>query len=74
MIHTFRLITFFGVGDARLLADGISEALVTTEAGLCVAIPALLCHAWLTRLAKRHATVLETKIASLVSEKRTKGT
>ena len=74
MIHTFRLITFFGVGDARLLADGISEALVTTEAGLCVAIPALLCHAWLTRLARRHATVLETKIASLVSEKMTKGT
>ena len=67
MIHTFRLITLFGVGDARLLADGISEALVTTEAGLCVAIPALLCHAWLTRLAKHHATVLETKIASLIS-------
>ena len=71
MIHTFRLITFFGVGDARLLADGISEALVTTEAGLCVAIPALLCHAWLMRLARLHATVLETKIASLASEKRT---
>ncbi len=71
MIHTFRLITFFGVGDARLLADGISEALVTTEAGLCVAIPALLCHAWLTCLGRRHATVLETKIASLTTEKET---
>ncbi len=67
MIHTFRLITAFGVGDARLLADGISEALVTTEAGLCVAIPALLCHAWLTRLARRHATNLEAKISSLCS-------
>ena len=67
MIHTFRLITFFGVGDARLLADGISEALVTTEAGLCVAIPALLCHAWLTRLSKRHATNLESKITSLTT-------
>ena len=67
MIHTFRLITAFGVGDARLLADGISEALVTTEAGLCVAIPALLCHAWLTRLSKRHATNLESKITSLIS-------
>ena len=74
MIHTFRLITFFGVGDARLLADGISEALVTTEAGLCVAIPALLCHAWLTRLARRHATALETEISSLVSENGTEGT
>ena len=67
MIHTFRVITAFGVGDARLLADGISEALVTTEAGLCVAIPALLCHAWLTRLAKRHATNLESKITSLTT-------
>ena len=67
MIHTFRLITAFGVGDARLLADGISEALVTTEAGLCVAIPALLCHAWLTRLSKRHATNLESKITSLIT-------
>ena len=67
MIHTFRLITAFGVGDARLLADGISEALVTTEAGLCVAIPALLCHAWLTRLARRHTTNLEAKISSLCS-------
>ena len=67
MIHTFRLITAFGVGDARLLADGISEALVTTEAGLCVAIPALLCHAWFTRLACRHATNLEAKISSLCS-------
>ena len=67
MIHTFRLITAFGVGDARLLADGISEALVTTEAGLCVAIPALLCHAWLTRMARRHASNLEAKISSLCS-------
>ena len=67
MIHTFRLITAFGVGNARLLADGISEALVTTEAGLCVAIPALLCHAWLTRLSKRHATNLESKITSLIT-------
>ena len=67
MIHTFRLITAFGVGNARLLADGISEALVTTEAGLCVAIPALLCHAWLTHLSKRHATNLESKITSLIT-------
>ena len=67
MIHTFRLITAFGVGDARLLADGISEALVTTEAGLRVAIPALLCHAWLTRMARRHATNLEAKISSILA-------
>ena len=65
MIHTFRLITFFGIGDARLLADGISEALITTEAGLCIAIPALLCHAWLSRRIRHISTALEARIVTL---------
>ncbi|MEM6916971.1 MAG: MotA/TolQ/ExbB proton channel family protein, partial [Verrucomicrobiota bacterium] len=39
MIHTFQKITVFGTGDAKPLAGGISEALVTTEFGLIVAIP-----------------------------------
>lgn len=49
MIHTFDLINLYGTGDAKTLAGGISEALVTTEFGLIVAIPALLLHAWLSR-------------------------
>ncbi|MDC0259383.1 MotA/TolQ/ExbB proton channel family protein [Verrucomicrobiales bacterium] len=49
MIETFRLINIFGTGDARTLASGISEALVTTEFGLIVAIPALILHALLSR-------------------------
>ena len=57
MIHTFRLITMFGTGDARLLSGGISEALVTTEAGLMVAIPALLIHAWCLRRVRRNASL-----------------
>ncbi|HUG11019.1 MAG TPA: MotA/TolQ/ExbB proton channel family protein [Opitutaceae bacterium] len=52
MINTFKLITVFGTGDARSLSSGISEALVTTEFGLYVAIPALLIHAVLNRKAK----------------------
>lgn len=52
MINTFKLITVFGTGDARALSSGISEALVTTEYGLYVAIPALLIHAVLNRKAK----------------------
>ncbi len=42
MISTFDIITEFGTGDPKLLSGGISEALVTTELGLIVAIPALL--------------------------------
>lgn len=49
MIETFRLINIFGTGDAKSLASGISEALVTTEFGLIVAIPALIAHALLSR-------------------------
>jgi len=52
MIKTFKLITVFGTGDARALSSGISEALITTEYGLLVAIPALLLHAVLQRTAK----------------------
>src|SRR5690606_3298314 len=43
MISTFDVITEFGTGNPKLLSGGISEALITTELGLIVAIPALLC-------------------------------
>ncbi len=52
MINTFRLISVFGTGDPKMLSSGISEALVTTEFGLIVAIPALLIHAFISRKAK----------------------
>ena len=42
MISTFDVITEFGTGNPKLLSGGISEALITTELGLIVAIPALL--------------------------------
>ncbi|MHC5040283.1 MAG: DUF3450 family protein, partial [Planctomycetota bacterium] len=44
MISTFDVITLFGTGDPRLLSGGISEALVTTQVGLIIAIPLLLIH------------------------------
>jgi len=52
MIKTFKLITVFGTGDARSLSTGISEALVTTELGLYVAIPSLIVHGILNRMAR----------------------
>jgi biopolymer transport protein ExbB len=52
MINTFNMITIFGAGDPRTLSGGISEALITTEYGLIVAIPALLVHAFVSRKVK----------------------
>jgi biopolymer transport protein ExbB len=52
MIATFKLISSFGSGDPKLLAAGISEALIATATGMAVAIPALLLHAFLSRKAK----------------------
>lgn len=47
MIRTFAIITEFGVGNPNLLAEGISIALVTTQAGLVVSFPSLLFHVYL---------------------------
>ncbi|MBD3343783.1 MAG: hypothetical protein GF401_01820 [Chitinivibrionales bacterium] len=44
MIHLFKVITDYGTGDPKILAGGISEALVTTQTGLAIAIPVLLVH------------------------------
>jgi len=52
MIATFKMISSFGSGDPKLLAAGISEALICTATGMAVAIPALLLHAFLSRKAK----------------------
>jgi biopolymer transport protein ExbB len=67
MIHTFQLITVFGSGDAKLLSAGISEALVTTEVGLVVAIPALLIHAFLSRRVRRAVTLTQQSAVAFVN-------
>lgn len=59
MIETFQLITVFGTGDAKSLSSGISQALVTTAEGLIVAIPTLVVHGALSRMAKRKLGLLE---------------
>ena len=48
MIRVFTEITVQGTGNANALAGGISEALITTAAGLVVAIPALVMHRFFT--------------------------
>ena len=59
MITTFKLMTLYGAGDASSVSSGISEALVTTEMGLIVAIPALLAHALMSRKVKNLFSRLE---------------
>ena len=48
MVHTFEIIEMFGFGNPVLLADGISEALLTTQAGLLVAFPLMLAYNYLS--------------------------
>ena len=59
MIKTFTLITVFGTGNASKLSSGISEALVTTEMGLIVAIPTLVIYGYLAQQTERRLSLLE---------------
>ncbi len=67
MIKTFKLITVFGTGDAKSLSSGISEALITTEFGLIVAIPALIIHAILNRKAKGVVSSMEQTAVGFIN-------
>ncbi len=49
MITTFDVLALFGTGNSRAMAGGISEALITTQTGLLVAIPGLYMHNFLSR-------------------------
>ncbi|MFB3079356.1 MAG: MotA/TolQ/ExbB proton channel family protein [Lysobacterales bacterium] len=67
MIATFQMITLFGTGDPRMMAGGISTALVTTVLGLVVAIPLTLFHSFLQGKAKALIQVLEEQAAGLIA-------
>lgn len=69
MIITFQAITLFGAGDPRLMAGGISQALITTVLGLCVAIPILLMHNIVQTRAKSLTDMLQHKAVALVASK-----
>ena len=66
MIKVFAVITAQGVGEPRVLAGGISEALVTTAAGLTVAIPSLLFHRILRRRVDELVVTMEQEALKLV--------
>lgn len=67
MIITFQAITLFGAGDPKLMAGGISQALVTTVLGLTVAIPTLLLHQLVQSRAKNISELLEQEAVALVA-------
>lgn len=67
MIRTFQIITLFGTGDPKLMAGGISEALVTTMLGLVAAIPLVLLHSWLSSISKTVVDVLEEQGTGIVA-------
>ncbi|MBE0567798.1 MAG: DUF3450 family protein [Krumholzibacteria bacterium] len=73
MINTFRVITLFGTGDPKLMSGGISEALITTELGLIVAIPIMLMHTFLQRRADHIVGDMEEKAVALTNIIQTRG-
>ena len=62
MMTTFDVISVFGTGNAKAMAGGISEALITTQSGLLVAIPGLFMSGFLSRRAVRMENCLDELI------------
>ena len=69
MIATFQAITLFGTGDPKLMANGISQALVTTVLGLVVAIPLLFLHSLLAARSRSLTRVLDEQAAGLIARR-----
>ena len=68
MIGTFQSITLFGTGDPKLMASGISQALVTTMLGLIVAVPLLFAHAMIHARGQRFIQILDEQSAGLIAK------
>jgi len=69
MIETFQSISLFGTGDPKLMANGISQALVTTMLGLCIAIPLLFLHSLLASRSKALVQILDEQTAGIISRR-----
>ncbi len=66
MINVFSAIVVHGSGDTAILADGISQALITTAAGLIVAIPSLFVHRYLSRYIDDLSVEMEAEAIKLL--------
>jgi biopolymer transport protein ExbB len=67
MIETFQSITLFGTGDPKLMAGGISQALITTVLGLMTAIPLILLHSIVASKSRRCINILEEQSAGIIA-------
>ena len=68
MIKTFQVITLYGAGDPKMMAGGISQALMTTVLGLVVAIPMVLLHTVVSGKSRKIVNILQSQSAGLVAE------
>ena len=69
MIKTFQAITLFGTGDPKLMAGGISTALMTTVLGLVVAIPTVVLSTMLNTRSKNILFILQEQSAGIIAER-----
>jgi biopolymer transport protein ExbB len=69
MINTFQAITLFGTGDPKLMAGGISQALVTTVLGLVVAIPMVFISTLLNTRSRGIINILQQQSAGILAER-----
>lgn len=69
MIATFQSISLFGTGDPKLMASGISQALVTTMLGLCAAVPLLFLHSLLAYRSRALIQILDEQSAGIISRR-----
>ncbi len=67
MIQTFQAITLYGTGDPKIMASGISTALMTTVLGLCVAIPTVLLHALAHQRSRSLIHVLDEQSEGIIA-------
>ncbi len=67
MIKTFQVITLYGAGDPKMMAGGISQALMTTVLGLVVAIPMVLLHTVVSGQSRKIINILQSQSAGLVA-------
>ena len=67
MIKTFQVITLYGAGDPKMMAGGISQALMTTVLGLVVAIPMVLIHTLVSGQSKSIINIINSQSAGIIA-------